>query len=300
MTTIYALVGPPGSGKSFLARTMIRYMNAVIVSRDQLRMSLFGYKEDTLAAYYDLENVGELEKIITKFQDTMIKQTIVLNKDVILDNMNIDLRYIEELKRYNVPIKFVPMTTSLELAIERDRNRAKAVGEEVVRKYYKKYEEFQKKFDFKDWTPKPVEPLVIDGRGLPGVWVFDIDGTLALKGERSPYDYSRVSKDHPNEPVFRVYDALRYMGFDIIVCSGRPEKARRDTEDWLDYYGIKYERLYMRADGDNRKDYIVKEEMWRRIVKTYNIIGMFDDRNQVVEHARKLGFTVFQVADGNF
>jgi len=56
----------------------------------------------------------------------------------------------------------------------------------------------------------------------------------------------------------------------------------------------------MRKKGDNRKDSIVKEEIWNEIEKEYNIICMFDDRDQVVEHARSLGYTVAQVAEGNF
>jgi len=46
--------------------------------------------------------------------------------------------------------------------------------------------------------------------------------------------------------------------------------------------------------------FTVKEEMWRKIIETNYIVSMYDDRNQVVNHARSLGFTVCQVADGNF
>jgi hypothetical protein len=56
----------------------------------------------------------------------------------------------------------------------------------------------------------------------------------------------------------------------------------------------------MRKKGDYRKDSIVKEEIWAEIEKDYNIICMFDDRNQVVDHARSLGHTVLQVAEGDF
>jgi len=38
--------------------------------------------------------------------------------------------------------------------------------------------------------------------------------------------------------------------------------------------------------------------MWREIVKNNYIEYMLDDRNSVVNHARRLGFTVFQVAPG--
>jgi len=35
-------------------------------------------------------------------------------------------------------------------------------------------------------------------------------------------------------------------------------------------------------------------------IASYYIEAMFDDRNQVVDHARKLGFNVFQVNYGDF
>ena len=38
----------------------------------------------------------------------------------------------------------------------------------------------------------------------------------------------------------------------------------------------------------------------RVICEKYYIEAMFDDRNQVVNHARKLGFSVFQVNEGGF
>ena len=40
--------------------------------------------------------------------------------------------------------------------------------------------------------------------------------------------------------------------------------------------------------------------MWKEIIKNYYIVAMIDDRKQVVDHARKLGFTVLQVDEGNF
>jgi hypothetical protein len=63
---------------------------------------------------------------------------------------------------------------------------------------------------------------------------------------------------------------------------------------------IPYTNLYMRATGDRRKDWIVKAEMWEQIQKKYNILGMVDDRAQVVDFARRLGYKVFQVDAGEF
>jgi predicted kinase len=298
---IYALIGIPGSGKSTLARTMVRYMNAVIINKDSLREMLFGYTEENVAAYWDREDINKLEKQIVDYQDTLIKQTLNAGRDVILDNTHVRLKYINDLKKYGVTIRFIPVNVDFETALERDSLRTRSVGRDVLAKFYGDLEHLKKEFDFKDYVPHETLWVPNFNPANGSAFIFDIDGTLALNTEeRSPYDYSRVNEDEPNNPVVIMQEVIRDYGYDTIICSGRPEKSRKDTEKWLEDHGIRYHKLFMRPDNDNRKDFIVKEELWREILKTHNIIAMFDDRKQVVDHARKLGFTVFQVAPGNF
>lgn len=56
----------------------------------------------------------------------------------------------------------------------------------------------------------------------------------------------------------------------------------------------------MRVAGDNRPDTIVKYEMFQKIKDKYNIVGVFDDRECVVEMWRAVGLTCFQVDWGMF
>jgi len=87
----------------------------------------------------------------------------------------------------------------------------------------------------------------------------------------------------------------------LIICTGRDQICEQETRDWLTKHQLDdIHELHMRKEKDHRKDFIIKEEMWRDISTRWNIIAMFDDRNQVVNHARKLGFKVLQVAEGNF
>lgn len=60
----------------------------------------------------------------------------------------------------------------------------------------------------------------------PKAAVFDIDGTLALRGERRPFDWSRVGEDLPNEPIVELALRLR-MTMEIIYLSGRDESCRQ-------------------------------------------------------------------------
>lgn len=132
--------------------------------------------------------------------------------------------------------------------------------------------------------------------------MFDVDGTLALRVSRAPFEWDKVSQDSPNQPVIEVMKALRMQGYQIIYVSGRPEKTRIDTEAWLLKHCGADGKLFMRPDGDNRKDSIVKREIFEiAIAPNYEVLSVFDDRSQVVEMWRhELGLTCFQVADGNF
>jgi hypothetical protein len=59
--------------------------------------------------------------------------------------------------------------------------------------------------------------------------------------------------------------------------------------------------LYMRPEGDMRKDAIVKLEIFDNEIRdNYDVQFALDDRNQVVEAYRSIGLTVLQVTDGEF
>ena len=156
----------------------------------------------------------------------------------------------------------------------------------------------------------------------------DVDGTVALMmGNRSPFEYEKAYGDKPNYPVINVVLALRDLwGCDLIFLSARENvafnsdnddnKASRSyksnrftssfdlTEQWLDLHvgEENYDKLILRDKGDYRKDCYVKYDIYNNHIKdNWNIISVFDDRNQVVDMWRNgLGLQCFQVADGNF
>lgn len=132
--------------------------------------------------------------------------------------------------------------------------------------------------------------------------MVDIDGTVALRGDRSPYDETRVSEDRPNTPVLAVVRAMYLDGHAVIFCSGRTEACRADTEKWLtEHFGWPWAALWMRRVGDQRKDAVIKREIYdRHIHGKYDVTCVLDDRNQVVSMWRDLGLTVLQVAPGDF
>lgn len=148
--------------------------------------------------------------------------------------------------------------------------------------------------------------------------VFDIDGTLSIVGERLVHlkadppqwrkFYARCGEDEVNEPIAMVMRLmLNDPSYHVIVLTGREEAVRSTTARWLMDNGLgNYDALLMRKVGDYRHDTLVKPELLKGYLSAYfpayrqtpDLI--FEDRNSMVEHWRKLGFCCAQVAPGDF
>lgn len=139
----------------------------------------------------------------------------------------------------------------------------------------------------------------------PPAIIVDIDGTVAEKGERSPYDMTTVSQDTPIAPIIHLVDLLHYAGYQIVFVSGRFESARTDTLAWLEYNltsHVRVHNLFMRKDGDYSPDYEIKDEIYRTQIEPYwDVHYVLDDRNQTVAMWRNAHhLTTLQVAEGDF
>ena len=140
---------------------------------------------------------------------------------------------------------------------------------------------------------------------LPHAVICDVDGTVALRGDRDPYGYSKVHLDLPNEPIIEVVKLLVSDYRDLLFVSGRERSCFPATQAWLrknlDNTDFEFVPAFMRATGDNRKDAVVKREIYEKHIKdNYQVDYVLDDRNQVVEMWRSLGLVCLQVANGDF
>jgi predicted kinase len=303
MSELIITRGLPASGKTTHAR---RWVNAdpagrIRLNRDEIRRMLHA---DTGRTTNGLQ-----ENLITKIQQDTARQALRAGVDVIVDDTNLRGRTATDWATLAdvVGAKFtvVDLThVSLDEALRRNQARPyeHQVPDEVIETMHQKFLNGRVLPE-----PKPREATASEwnvyepDRHLPPAYLVDIDGTVAIKGDRDIYDGSKAHLDTENEDVAAVVRALSNRGNRIIYMSGRSDEFRDVTERWLIDNALPAAALYMRAAGDHRKDSVVKHELFDKHVRyTHNVLGVFDDRNQVVEMWRAIGLTVFQVADGNF
>ena len=318
------LVGIPGSGKSTYAKQVIAKdpSNWVRINNDDLRAMMNG---SVWSADY--------EKIITDARNYLIRDAMKRGKNIIIDNLNLNRRHFEDVckiaKSVNADVQVYEKAFYIELeeALERNAQRTGAarVPDDVVKKWWK--DSGGKQFKF--YKPRvevytqqmghhnqQVEGPAYDPN-LSEAIICDLDGTLALIHNRSPYDASDCDiKDLPNKPVIETVLAHYKAGRKIIFCSGREDKFRPETIRFIEKYCqltvdsahdrdffptvIQYQ-LHMRKTDDFRKDAIIKEEIYQEHIEgKFNVLLVLDDRDQVIQFWREKGLTCFQVAYGNF
>ncbi|MFE9688178.1 AAA family ATPase [Micromonospora sp. NPDC005806] len=298
MFRLIATRGLPASGKTTFAREL--QPEVVRVNRDDLRRMLHGERLFTQRA----------EGQVTLVQRAQVEALLAARVSVCVDDTNLRSRtlrdWAELAERFGAAFEVHDFTdVPLEECLRRDAARPEEdrVGEAAIRRLHERYLANRQ-------LPLPVPTArtggparVAEGRtGPPDIVLVDIDGTVALNVSRSPYDMTRVGEDAPNEAVIAAVRAMHAAGYGVVFCSGRDASARADTVAWLArHVQVPYLALHLRAIGDQRKDAVVKQEIYEREIRDrYRVVGVFDDRQQVVRMWRSLGLTVFQVADGDF
>ena len=297
MPELLMLKGLPGSGKSTYAKSLKGYKR---VNMDDLRQMLDDGK-------WSKAN----ERIMQRVRKGIIWDLMRAGKNIVIDDTNLHSKHSEMLSGMvkehaalaaavtertlpgwtsyaNYTFKEHFVDTPVEECIKRDLQRQYSVGKDVIMRMYNQY------------LKPPAQDQEWD-QSLPTCVLVDIDGTVAKMVNRGPYDWAKVGDDEPKHEIIELVEDLM-MVYEIVFMSGRDGSCYEATNKWLqDNIKQCHYQLFMRAEGDSRKDSIVKQELYEEHIKgKYNVHLVLDDRDQVVRLWRDLGMTCLQVADGNF
>lgn len=277
--------GLPASGKTTWALTQVEKSGGVRVNQDDIRKEL-GW---TSWSTWDFKSAAE--KTVYDIKRSRIIAALKSGVDVISDDTNFGKRVqeMEQLAREcGAEFELKPFHTPVDECIRRDNLREARVGADVILGMAAKNP------DFSDRVTKVI--------GLPSALLCDLDGTLCLNnGHRGVFDYGKADEDDLCLQVMRLLEYYSQNGFPIVYMSGREEYGREAANRFFLKHGCPPGQLFMRANGDRRKDSIVKRELFDAHVRgIWNIEFVLDDRNQVVRMWRGLGLKCFQVAEGDF
>ena len=142
------------------------------------------------------------------------------------------------------------------------------------------------------------------------VIIFDIDGTLANCEHRIhhiihevpknwPAFDSKIMQDTPIEQMLLLNQMLSVEdAHDILLLTGRNERTRDATEEWLEIYDVMYDRMEMRGTHDFRPAAEIKMERLGKLgYAPEDVITIFEDDPNVTAALREAGYHVCCVDD---
>ncbi|MET0145253.1 MAG: hypothetical protein ABW328_10795 [Ilumatobacteraceae bacterium] len=132
--------------------------------------------------------------------------------------------------------------------------------------------------------------------------VVDIDGVVAdvrhrlhhIGGRHRRWDrFFAAAADDPAHPEGLAVVARLAEDHDLVFLTGRPERLRQLTADWLDARGLGATRIVMRPDGDRRPAVRFKLGALHELAADHTIGVVVDDDPDVVHAVRQEGWPVF-------
>jgi len=300
MAKLIATSGLPRSGKTTWAKEYVDTSgNAVRINRDDLRQMLHNGKWSPMN-----------EKITMAIQKAMVETALKAGKSVVVDDTNLGehhkARWEAVAKECGATFEFKKFAEAdLRELITRDKNSDSQRGANVIIR-------LAMENNFVHFPDK-------------SVIICDIDGTMANCEHRRKYshgpeknwdEFFRLAPlDTLIEKTGEMVRKFAAEGKTIIFVSARPERCRKDTEEWLEKHWfvnahssdwmetgnenyVPYFALLMRADGDSRDDTITKQQILDKALKKEWIHTVIDDRPKVIRMWESNGLSVIDVGDG--
>lgn len=279
MAKLIMMRGLPSSGKSTKAKELVE-VGAVRVNRDLLR-EMLDFSE------YSPAN----ENYVVEVEKEIVCRSLNAKLSVVVDDCNLNPSN-EEMwygiaKQYNAKFEIMDVDTPMDVCIERDKGRAKEVGESVIKMMALQYNRYP---------------------SIDKVIICDIDGTIAdirhrvhhVQGEKKDWQkfFATMDQDTVREGIHMMLKEYYKNGNKIIFVSARPEDYREVTEKWLrENVEVPYELLIMRRKKDSREDSLIKTEIYHKYLSGLKIETVIDDRPRVIRAWEALGLPVTNVGD---
>jgi len=135
--------------------------------------------------------------------------------------------------------------------------------------------------------------------------IFDMDGTLAdvnpirhyVSGDKKDFNSFHKASVwvRPNQQILALNHAINDQ-VAILIVTARNEQFRTVTSAWLEKYQVRYHHLYMRKSGDNRADYLVKQDIFKQITTAgYNVVAAVDDNPKIIALWKEMQLVVIEV-----
>ena len=280
-------VGASASGKTTWAdEFVIDNPEWVVVNRDDVRFRLFCNGERDWNKY---KFTKANEKRVTEEQE--IQLVAALEKNLIISDTNLNpghrANLVQRLETLGYDVEFKEFDVPLEELWKRDSRRQNGVGHSVIYRQYQQFLKYKGRRVYESYG----------GIECPAI-ICDIDGTIAEAYERGHYEWDKVGNDLPVGIIMDIVDGYRAKGYTIVFLSGRDGICRKETEEWLTGYFDFPITLFMRGEGDNRKDTIIKEELfWEYIEPDYRVDAAIDDRPCMVRLWLELGIKTICVGN---
>lgn len=285
MKKLLVLIGPPGSGKSTMAKLLNVTEGYRYISQDEQGKAHLDY--------FDM--------------------AILAGENVVVDRMNFNKlqrsRYLEIAKQHGyettITVIHQPRKVCYERMLKRENHPTikDSIGaNSALNVFFSKYEKpSQDEADIVNFLyPEGVKDQAI---------VCDLDGTLCNVDHRLHHVrkegkkdwkafFEGLDSDTPNQWCADLVDSSNKI---VVFASGRPDDYKQRTRAWLEKWGFPTNHLYMRCRGDHRQDYVAKE-----IILDFEILTRFrpfffiDDRKQIVDLWRSRGYVCLACANGDF
>ena len=141
---------------------------------------------------------------------------------------------------------------------------------------------------------------------MKNIILCDIDGTVAnndhrqhfLEGEKD-WDgfFDALDKDKPIYKIINKIIREHQNGKNIIFLTGRPERYRKTTRDWLTKYFNFEIKLLMRNDNDRRGKLDIKKEIFESNFNSIDIDYVVDNDEDLLKMWGELSLVTFDVSN---